>query len=121
MPTSTAVGHRRAWTYTDDLGNQYRVAVKAIYVFRGAGAQIGGSVAPPTLKRLPSNLRMRSVLCKATGYPDMQVTCYTKLATLWTTVGVLTTRDVNGQDRSYYSTEHHREEKRPRDITRQST
>jgi len=121
MPTTTAPGHRRSWTYTDDLGHVYRFGVKAIYVFRAAAGIVGGAAAAFTVPRLPKGLRPRAVLCTCEGYPNMWVPCYTKTAYLWTNVNWAVIRCVNGQDRVYWSTSHHREERRPRDPTRQAT
>ena len=119
MPTTTAPGHRRSWTYTDDLGHVWRIGVKAIYTFRGAAQGVGGAAAAFTIPRLPKGYRRRAVLCTCAGYPSMWVDCYSKGASLWTTVGWPVTRCVNGLDRAYLSTAKRRPETRPRDALRQ--
>lgn len=120
MTVVQAPGHRRAWTYTDNLGHNYRVGAKAIYVYaRGGITNTGGSPASPTLPTIPKTLRTRAVLMRLAGYRDLWATCYDRTCKAWTTPGTSVPRSVNGTDRNYLTTAIRREEIRPRDQTRQ--
>ena len=115
MPTTKAPGHRKMWTYTDDLGHAWRVGVKAIYFpYPRPGTIFGGTPATATVPRLPKGIRPREVRCKAPGFDDIWVKCYNKACIAWTAGPSNFVWFVRGQDLTCTTTWEHRPERRPK-------
>ena len=58
--------NRIAWTYTDDQGNQWRVAAQKALTDQ---AVLGGSAAASTVPQKPSDIRMRrATVSNASGH-----------------------------------------------------
>lgn len=112
MTSVQADGQKTAWTYTDDNGSDYLVAIKTVTATTsGNAAKIGGAAGTATLDEMPNELRPRAVKCvDATGYARY-VICYTTAATLWTTPGTTIVLIKNGEDTTFTSTKTKRPEK----------
>jgi hypothetical protein len=123
MPTTKAPGHRKAWTYTDDLGHVWRFGVKAVYVPPGAArGLLGGATASPTIPRLPQGFRMRAQLGRERGGTRMfWIPAYSPTATWWVNPTTMTWC-ANGQDVTVDGVPgRRRPEKRPRDASREQS
>jgi hypothetical protein len=57
-------GNRIAWTYTDDLGRDWRVAAQKALTDQGA---LGGSAAAISVPPKPVNIQMRRTTVRAAG------------------------------------------------------
>src|SRR5512146_1721867 len=87
---TVASGNFIAWTYTDDLGNDYRVkARKAItdQVDGSSNVIVGGSAASATVERPPKGLTMRHVFVDNGSGVVRKVIVYEPTAPLYTTIG----------------------------------
>lgn len=114
MASTKADNNRVAWTYTTNKGIDFRVSAKAVYVLDGTdGVKYGGSAAASTVAHLPKGFRMRAVKCTSAGNPDLWIPCYEADAPL-ATAGATVTRNLNGVDTVYTSTDTIREERLPR-------
>jgi hypothetical protein len=123
MASTKADNNREAWTYTDDLANDYRVSSKTVYTSDPIdGAKYGGSQAAATVAPIPRGFKMRKAKCSSAGNPDIWIPCYDTTCDLWATPGTTVTRDLNGVDVVYTSTASgRRSEKRPRDGITQTS
>jgi hypothetical protein len=120
MANTTASGRRIAWTYTNDLGVSYRVGAKKTYVVGRGTGNLGGTAAAATLPRLPDGYKVRQMLASATGHPSVWVPVYSLTAYAWTHSAASLVLTVNGVDVDYLTKTLRREERRPRDSTRQT-
>jgi hypothetical protein len=123
MTTLVVDNNRVAWTYTDDLGVDYRVSAKSVYVNHATdGGKYGGALADSTVPALPKGFKMRKVKLTSATHPDLWVVVYETTATAWTTGGTTLTRNLNGVDVVYTVTvDGRRSEKHPRSgITQQA-
>jgi hypothetical protein len=99
MASTKADNNRVAWTYTDDLGNDYRVSAKAVYVLDGTdGAKYGGAAAGVAVAAIPPKLRMRAVKCASSAGVVRWIPAYEVTAALWATPSTTVSRDINGTD-----------------------
>lgn len=115
MASTKADNNREAWTYTDDAGTDWRVSSKTVYTSDVTdGVKYGGQQAASTVPHLPKGWRMRAVKCTAAGNPDRWIPCYDTSCALWATPGTQVTRDLNGTDTVYTSTDKRRSEQSPR-------
>lgn len=124
MASTKADNNREAWTYTDDLGDDYRISSKTVYTSDGTdGAKYGGSQGDPADPPFPRGWKPRRVKCSASGKPDKWVIAYDPTATIWTTPGTTLTLDANGVDVEYTvgSKNARRSEKRTRDGITQTS
>lgn len=117
MASTKASQNRCAWKYTDDLGNEWAVSAKSVYVLDGTdGAKYGGEAAEATDPQIPSQLRMRAVKMVAGSNPVKYVPAYTVTATIWTTPGTTLTLNLEGVDTVYTAARGHRAEHNPDGI-----
>lgn len=121
MSTITVSGHRKAWTYTDDLGHVWRFGARAVYVKpTDSRGLLGGATASPSIPRLPEGFRMRAQLGRVRGTDQtLWIPVYSPTAAFWTNPTTVT-RCVNGIDALVDGVRgRQRPEKRPRDATRE--
>lgn len=121
MASTKADNNRKVTTYTDDLGNEWAVSAKVVYVDDSTdGAKYGGADPAATVKAKPKQMRMRAVLCTSATHPSKWIPVYAVTAALWATPGTTVVRDLNGVDVTYTATGSHRGERYPAGI-RQTT
>ena len=122
MASTMADNNRVAWTYSDDLAQDWLVSAKKVYVTDVTdGAKYGGSAGAAALRQIPKGLRMRAVKCTAAGNVKRWFVVYDTTCALWATPGTTVTRNLNGVDTVFTSTTTLRAEKRPREGTRDTS
>lgn len=107
-----------AWTYTDDDGNDWRVAAtKAITdQLNGSSApKVGGSAAAATVARLPKHIKPRKRYVVYSGV-RRGVVCYDKTCDMWAVAGTTITLETSGADQTFTRTTSYFNEK-VRDTT----
>jgi hypothetical protein len=73
--------NRIAWTYTDDAGNDWRVAAQKALTDQGV---LGGSSAAATVPQKPAGIKMRRVTVSNAAGQSTVLHCYDTSATIIT-------------------------------------
>lgn len=118
-----ASANKLAWTYTDDNGDDWRVAAsKAItdQVNGSAAVKVGGSAAAATVKRLPPYIKPRKRYV-VYGNVRRAVVCYDRTCDLWAVPGTTITLETSGADQTFTRTADGVYNERRRDTTSQSS
>lgn len=111
-----------AWTYTDDNGDDYRMAAKKAITDQQNGAlatKVGGSAAASTVPRLPKHIKPRRRYVVSAGGVRRAVVCYDRTCDLWAVDATTITLVTGGADTSFTRTNTFFNE-RSRDTTTQS-
>jgi len=91
-----------AWTYTDDKGQDWRVAAKKAITDQldDAIVKVGGAPAAATVLKKPGYIRMRRAYA-TNGTIIRSVVCYETTAPCWTTPGTTINLSTSGDTDSF--------------------
>lgn len=119
---STLASNERIWgTYITDDGDDYNISCKkALVSVVGNDAKLGYVAGSANNLGIPNEFRPRKVKCVDAAGHARWVTCYSLLATLWTTPGTTIELDYFGVDTLFTSTKYRRSENAGRSITKAS-
>jgi ribose 5-phosphate isomerase len=95
--------NKRAWTYTDDLGRDWRRAASGDIVTQvngGAAVIVGGATAAGTVLKMPSWIKPRVALVSSATGARARVVAYENGAPILT-VGATIELEVDGADVSF--------------------
>lgn len=105
LASTKASNDRVAWRYTDNLGNNWSISAKSVYVSTGDdAAKYGGVVADGTeIGPIPGNFRPRKVCFVDTATKSIRryVVAYTPTATIWTDADATLTLNYRGVDTAF--------------------
>jgi hypothetical protein len=111
-------GNRIAWTYTDDLGRDWRVAAQKALTDQ---SKLGGSAAAITVPPKPASIHMRRTTVRAVGTGSRSLPCYAGDAAILT-AGETVNANFAGNSVEFTSAGTLISERRPRQsVTAQST
>lgn len=117
-----ADGNKIAWTYTDDNGVDWRVAVsKRItdQVNGSSAVKVGGSAAAATVTRLPSWIKPRRRYVTY-GAVRRSVVCFDRTCDMWAVAATTITLETSGATQTFTRTADGFYNERRRDTTAQS-
>lgn len=111
-----------AWTYTDDKGDDYRVAATKAITDQQNGSlapKVGGSAAAASVKRLPPHIKPRYAYFKY-GTVQRKVICYEADCDAYALDGTTLTLDTSGASQTFTKTAEGSRGERRRDTCTQS-